>query len=333
MEGYEDEAHPETVDWFRSPDDPLSDHPVLKPHGHELARGAFDFTKKRLTDKGVNMHEMMNIFMRVERLERAHRDKLVELAKRVTAKVWKIGEEQLDAQITDQHEVNVNDTDEHDFGSEPAQPDDRVKQHTHMRATMNILMHGAAVHNMMTIHYMVRDELNAISPDLLSLYDKLAVGATHQYWFMAIRQMAQMLRHMVAGSAHVEYDDASDEPKVVARSVCFPVLCQELSKGVMMLLSNHHLGKLDRSTAVAVLKNADRIDLEPWYIMVGPELWRKFNAVISQLRDVTPAEAVAAFANMEPEQAHKIITTCIRQPKQAAAIMQRIIDEFVEGGD
>ena len=273
VEAYEDEADPESVDFFRNPDqDPLSDHPVVKPHGHELATGAFNFTKDRLTAKGGNVNQMMQIFQRITQIEGRHRAALQDMAKRITAKVWGISTDNMDAELGN---PEPNDTADHDFGGEGSVMDDRIKSHVHMRATMNMLTHGAAVHHMMTIHHMVREELDRIDPALLDLYDKLAAGSVHQYWLVNIRQMCEMLANMAVGSARVEFpetdyeeDDEEAEPKLVARAICFPVLCQELSKAVMMLLSNHHLSKLSHGDSVTVLKKMPML-----FILSRGTLW------------------------------------------------------------
>jgi hypothetical protein len=50
------------------------------------------------------------------------------------------------------------------------------------RHTLNWLIQGAAQHAGMTFHHMVRDELNALDPELLLLYDQYALINLLQYW-------------------------------------------------------------------------------------------------------------------------------------------------------
>src|SRR5262245_35072051 len=50
------------------------------------------------------------------------------------------------------------------------------------RFTLNWLIQGAAQHAGMTFHHLVRDELNAINPKLLQLYDQYALINLLQYW-------------------------------------------------------------------------------------------------------------------------------------------------------
>lgn len=50
------------------------------------------------------------------------------------------------------------------------------------RLTLNLLIQGSAQHAFLTSHYLVRDELNAIDPTLLPLYDRVALAGFVQYW-------------------------------------------------------------------------------------------------------------------------------------------------------
>ena len=50
------------------------------------------------------------------------------------------------------------------------------------RLTLNLLIQGSAQHAFLTSHYLVRDELAAINPDLLRLYDQIALAGFLQYW-------------------------------------------------------------------------------------------------------------------------------------------------------
>lgn len=50
------------------------------------------------------------------------------------------------------------------------------------RLTLNLLIQGAAAHTTLTSHHLVRDELNAIDPRLVPLYDKFAAAMDIAMW-------------------------------------------------------------------------------------------------------------------------------------------------------
>jgi hypothetical protein len=59
---------------------------------------------------------------------------------------------------------------------------DLLRDEINKRLTLNLLIQGSAQHAFLTSHYLVRDELNAINPKLLLLYDRIALAGFMQYW-------------------------------------------------------------------------------------------------------------------------------------------------------
>jgi len=57
-----------------------------------------------------------------------------------------------------------------------------VRHEINKRLTLNWLIQGAAQHAGMTCHHLVRDELDALHPNLLRLYDQYALINLLQYW-------------------------------------------------------------------------------------------------------------------------------------------------------
>jgi hypothetical protein len=60
--------------------------------------------------------------------------------------------------------------------------DEELRGEINKRLTLNWLIQGAAQHAGMTFHHLVRDELDALDPRLLRLYDQYALINLLQYW-------------------------------------------------------------------------------------------------------------------------------------------------------
>lgn len=60
--------------------------------------------------------------------------------------------------------------------------DGALRDEINKRFTLNWLIQGAAQHAGMTLHHLIRDEINAIDPRLLRLYDQFALINLLQYW-------------------------------------------------------------------------------------------------------------------------------------------------------
>jgi hypothetical protein len=325
-EDYEDEAEPSTVRWFSSK--PLEGHPILSKHGHALAKKSFDHTKQRLQNLNSNYRESFRIFNEILRIESRHKDELNQMAKDIVSQIYGIDQSQL--MVGDDVEINKTESNQ-EWSERGAVVDDRVRKHIHMRATMNMLSHGAAVHQMLTLHHMVKEALDEIDPNLTQLYDKFAAGATHMYWFQNIENAAEQLKGSAVGSTKVEYKEENGEevPVVKAAAICFPVLVQELSKGVMQMLSHHHLGRLDKSTLQRVLAEADKIQLEPYFIMVGPALWR-MTLDVSKNLNLNLSEIISSIASHEPDEVHNLFDKMDSNPKAAENIIKTWHSEMFE---
>jgi len=68
-------------------------------------------------------------------------------------------------------------------GDEASRPRlDDLSQQTAKRRTLNLLIQGSAAHSFLTAHHLVADELEAIRPGLVRLYDRFIVSAHLNYW-------------------------------------------------------------------------------------------------------------------------------------------------------
>lgn len=59
---------------------------------------------------------------------------------------------------------------------------DDLRDQINKRLALNLLIQGAATHAFLSAHYLAKDDLDALNPALVGLYDKLAVGAILAYW-------------------------------------------------------------------------------------------------------------------------------------------------------
>lgn len=323
-EAYEDEAHPNTQKfWQDQGDHPFRDHPILSRHGHNLSKSAFDYTTQRADKVGgkLSMQNMMTLVQQAMALERQHADALLELAKDITVQIWNVDRETLHPKLS------MDGGSPGGGGGEaepeaPLNPDEH--KHVQKRISMNTLTQGSAVHAMFTMHHLIDKKLAQISPRLLDIYNKIASASVYHYWLMDIPMILGQLAHMKAGEEEVKFDE-SGTPHIMARAVCFPVLCQELSKGVMEVLTMHHISELPPETGKKVIQHADKLEYEPWQIQVGPELWRRFLKAIPKKADIKVI--VAALSVQEPDEVHKILELVIENPADAQQMLADLTAE------
>jgi hypothetical protein len=343
-EDFEGSAHPGTVGFWkdiRRSEHPYGKHPLMAMYGYEKAEKAFGHSLERMREifprlRNSSPQEItqaapdlaMEAFMEVARAEAPYARELIEIAKKAVAQVWGVPIGMLNAMLT----RDVGGGDDGDAGPEEEDlPEregaaDELRGQINKRITMNTLTQGAAVHNMATIHHVVSEQLNALNPQLLDIYQRFSAGATHFYWIIDLVNITSMaLQGQTIGTASVEYD--GDEPVVVAKAVNFPVLVQELVKGVMELLSHHGLEGLGPEELSTVYRHADKLTDEPWLIQVGPHLWRTFLQIVPKGHEL--ANVVATLARQEPDYIHKVLSQTIEAAhagEDPVATKQALID-------
>ena len=354
-EAYEDEIDPSVLAFWSDIKNPelskhhFSKHPVLAMHGDKLSKSAYEYVSDG------DIREMQTVFNQILRVERRHKSELEVLAKRVVSQIWGIDESMLDGKL----EMPKNEGNEEggELTSSSLEKDDDVDQETrdeiNKRITTNAMTHGASIHQMASAHHLINKELDAIDKNLLKLYTKLAKTSVKNYWLIDFSQMIDLAGYKV-GEEYIDWlpskadgigegeDGSEDEIEdtavedsgatVVARGIVFPVLIQELSKGVMELLMMHGYAKLDPKVQEKLQTHADVLTDEPWLIQIGPELWRRFLKVIPKGANIS--ELIAAFGELKPKQIHKIIDAVIDEPEHASELLNQAIgpNKFPEDG-
>jgi hypothetical protein len=323
-EGYEDEVEHHTTQFWRdlprNKEHTFSMHPILALFGDELSRSSWQHTMDRARAVGVDMTQLIRDFMTIQELERKHRDELVNLAKNVTVQIWGIPKNMLEGHLAE-GDIESNQSDEIDDSD--IEISGEVRKQINKRLTLNTMTQGSAVHAMLTMHHLVDKAINKIDPRLLQLYNKISAGSHGQYWMINIPAMLQHLGAHAVGSSNVKWSD--ETPTIDARGVIFPVLAQEMSKGVAELLSHHGLADLDEPTTRTVLRHADNIEHEPYLIQVGPELWRRFLKV--KPRNIPMADLYQALSQQSPDDLHAIISAVIEEPEKAERLLRDLISD------
>jgi hypothetical protein len=317
VEKFEDEAHPNVVKFWKNIKNKSSssyhDHPIFAFHGEKLSKDEFESI-----DLKFDPREAHEIFGKILRLESKHKQELIELAKRIVCEIYGINENdlRLEAELT----MDVSTPSEPEDEDE-GEIDDVTKKQINKRLTLNTLTQGSAIHQMMSAHHLVNNEIAKIDKNLLDVYTRFAKLAQKSQWLIDIPAILDSITSHSVGSEEVEWD--GDEPVVVAKAFIFPVLVQELSKGIMEVLNMHGLSSLDPEMQKKVIKYADGARHEPWQIQIGPGLWKKFLKVIP--KGMSISDLISRFSMLEPDQVHEIIDHVIDNPDEARNILSKVI--------
>ena len=188
---------------------------------------------------------------------------------------------------------------------------EEMKRHINKRYMMNMLSQGAAIHNQWNGHLQeeIIDRINALDPQLAALYSSFGRTSTHHYWIHNLSMLLQQNIHDAQGLVQVtdeefipkddgeeeeeEFDfgtpdtddeaaiDAPEPPEaskhqvVYAQAVVFPILIQELVKGLVMLVSGHQFTDPEAlAYRDEVVEITDTLRDEVPQIHLGPLIWK-----------------------------------------------------------
>jgi hypothetical protein len=189
---------------------------------------------------------------------------------------------------------------------------EELKNHINKRYMMNMLSQGASIHNQWDGHLQeeILDRIAALDPKLAAIYSSFGRTSSHHYW---IHNLSYLLQQTVEGATGLtqvttrdrvpededqeekeeEFDfgtpdtddesaledvDGEDKSKdwvVYAQAAVFPVLIQELVKGVIMLVSEHQFeGEESQAIKHKVMGITDTLRDEVPQIHLGPVMWK-----------------------------------------------------------
>ena len=288
-------------------------HPVLHEFGEQLSSDALQEIGRRV-DLDQCAENAFQAYGAITQAEAGHEPELTDLARSVVETVWGIPPDQLKGGIG---EVE-GDTDSMDLGGEEQKKTiwdiepDQVSE-VHKRLLINAIIQGCAIHAMLNNPRMVQGDINRISPDLVALYEQFAWNALAMYWKMDYEAMTPIqMSAQAAGYEEVKYEQREEQevPVVYAKGLNFPVMLQEFVKGVAEVVCMESFAHLPAETQQVVIDIADRVEYEPYEIMIGPQIWRKLLKRID--REETPADYLLRISRMEPDELMEFVAAAIK---------------------
>ena len=216
------------------------------------------------------------VLIRIEEIESDYIEELEQLAILLVENYFGIerGEVEFDArlvrQVTLEDISNLSSSEEKDL--EKKLPSLDLSLDVSKRRFINGLIQGAGI-NSLSMFHLVKDELMKMNPDLIGMYGLLTSFIELGYWITS-PSLSGLALSNAPGAGKVKLDLSKEKPIIVSFAINFPVLVQELVKGVMELISSHGLPE-DEELRNQVLEKADTLEDESWDIRFGPEIWKK----------------------------------------------------------
>jgi hypothetical protein len=195
------------------------------------------------------------------------------------------------------------------------------------RRFINMMIQGAAINKNYAYHE-VADQLRQIDPNLLTTYGKMMSIAELMYWMAPEDVFNQMMGTGQGGGGMEEVDTGEDGvPVIRASALSFPVLIQELAKGLYEYLS-YNEDDPDEVRNYAANKS-DTLSGEQWDIMQGPGVWRHFNHLVNQANGTEfMGRVYRHIVTLPTGEFNELMQEILRETPRGRQYIQQLVNEI-----
>jgi hypothetical protein len=250
----------------------------------KLSAKSAESLEKMLGGKSFMQASMdsMRLLQDVMEIEKPYKDQLTELAKDITDKLFPVIKQagiELDAQIVDNPSdmkiTKGKDEEEIDTEEEAQVALDAIadKADIDKRRIINSITQGAGIRGTKA-YYLFDDALDVL--DTLGLKEKYEELVNNAYGIYdddaAIAMMMAMLAQGGAtqgGESEIDWNDEDDTMTIKARALTFPILMQEIIKGLYEFVALQGFTDVAKGKGQAIVKATDKVTSEPEDIRYG----------------------------------------------------------------
>lgn len=225
------------------------------------------------------MMDTMRLVQQVMQAEAPHREALTNLAVYILKETYPIinqAEIDVQAEIVDFGNLNMN---QNPGESDGIEPDDEKKLAMDKRRIINAITQGSSFRGTFAF-YMFLDALNAIDDSLVDKYREIINLAYGIYDSdEAVAMMLAMMSQQGAsqgGECEAVWDEDEEVLRIKAKAVTFPILMQELVKGLYEILSLQGFSS-DAEQNQKIVDKVDKVTNEPEDFRYGKFIYDALN--------------------------------------------------------
>jgi len=243
----------------------------------KLSAKSADSLKDMLGDKSIQqaMMSSMTILKQIQAIEKPYRPQLAQIAIDIATEMYPIitdNDIKIEAEIVTAISADFNlGPSEEEVTSDNIFDMDLDISPEAKRRIINSITQGAAIRGSFAFQ-MFRNNLSELNPDLVEKYGDLlrdAYGIYDDDNTIAM-MLAMITRNQQSngGISEAVYDEEEDRLIIKAKAVCFPILLQEIIKGLYEIISLQGFSS-DREKNQKIVKTVDKATNEPEDIRYG----------------------------------------------------------------
>lgn len=250
-----------------------------------LSKKSADSLEKMLKGKSFMQasSDAMRLLPQIMEIEAPYREQLEQLAKEVMYKMFPIVEKagiDIDAKlVTSPGEMKITKNQDEEEAEEEDLDTVAEKSGIDKRRIINSITQGASLRGTKA-YYLFDEVLEALSPGLMQKYEQLVADSYGIYDDdNAIAMMMAMLAQGGAtqgGESEVDWNEEEDTMTIKATALVFPILMQEIVKGLYEFVSLQGFSG-DAEKNKAIVKAVDKVSSEPEDIRYGKFIYDSLN--------------------------------------------------------
>lgn len=238
---------------------------------------------------------------------------------------YEAGEFKIDAKLGKPDMEGVQFSDEVEDEREEMENFKDIDLEVQKRHFINAMIQGGAVGDNYSFH-LVQDELNAIDPSLIGLYG-LLMASTEVGYFIFGDAMIRGSGKSGASVGSAKLDMEGEVPVIRARGVAFPVLVQELIKGLFELVAASGLPG-DKRVRQYVTSKTDLLDAETWHMLIGRGLWKNFIAQLDTTEDEFAMHLYQKLVALPPREFNAAMQKIQAKGPEGKSLLQKMVREI-----
>lgn len=319
----------------------LGDNPCLPPEEEEnyitsLLTSYFKHITKDVEYKNVTeiQNELSKLVVKCKKLEKENKQALEEICVNCITELFQIPEDTLDIKgelvgSIEKRNDRLIPEKTSDFSFESVEDMNNLTEIIYKRRMLNSIVAGAALYYTKTFMNYFQKVFELV-PELPHLY--IRILKLNEILNYLIKDSITDNNGYDAGFVDVYFGSKDTLIQIKAQGVIFPILLNELIKGILEVAIAQGLPK-DREKAKYVVGKADFKLAELWDIRIGCPLWQIINREIESIgynaQEVGINFIIMYFALMDTKEFNENIKEILAQTKKGKEILLEIIEDII----
>lgn len=318
----------------------LGDHPSFPPEDEDkfLQRVVTNYFSK-ITD-GIetdNVEQLRTdlgrLITKCRKIEGKSKESLEKLAVDIVNDLFEIPDDTiiLDARLvsnvdTSKQRLIPEKTEDYEFDS----IDDmsKLSDEIYKRRMLNTLLTGASMYYSTDVSLYLSD-LFKISPELPYMYDKIL---KYNIVLMYFEKDSINSSSTEAGCVDVYMEYEQNMVKIKAQAILFPILLNEIIKGLSEIAISHGLPK-ERKKAEYVIKKSDFKLAEMWDMRLGLPLWnlitKRIKDIGCNMEDIGVNFFLMVLSNLTPSNFNMFLREVFGNTKKGHSMLRNVVNKII----